>query len=43
MSGANTIAPAKRLREAVVTVQELETGKTQAVRLEAGKTLRAAF
>ncbi|MGH7434514.1 MAG: hypothetical protein ACRENE_02485, partial [Polyangiaceae bacterium] len=39
--GANTIA----LRSAyeVVTVQELETGKTQAVRLEAGKTLRAAF
>jgi hypothetical protein len=39
--GANTIA----LRSAyeAVTVQELETGKTQAVRLEAGKTLRAAF
>ncbi len=39
--GSNTV----QVRSAYesVTVQELETGKTLSVRLEAGKTLRAAF
>ncbi len=39
--GANNV-PVRSAYEAV-TVQELETGKTLAVRLEAGKTLRASF
>jgi hypothetical protein len=39
--GTNTV-PIRSAYEAV-TVQELETGKTVSVRLEAGKTLRAGF
>jgi hypothetical protein len=39
--GANTV-PLRSAYEAVV-VQELETGKTQSVRLEAGKTKPASF
>jgi serine/threonine protein kinase len=39
--GSNTV-PVRSAYESV-TVQELETGKTLSVRLEAGKTLRAAF
>jgi serine/threonine protein kinase len=39
--GANTV-PVRSAYEAV-TVQELETGKTLSIRLEAGKTLRAGF